>query len=81
MKSYAEVQERIAGLRLIITTTTDEDKLAILNEEIEALTIIAGSDADDMMTIDGTIDFLWEEYPEDSDFEEIGNRLRKWFGF
>lgn len=77
MKSYADVQERITGLRN--TTSADEDMNAVIAEEIGALTIIAGSDADDMMTVDGILDFLWEDYPEGSDFEGIGERLRKWF--
>lgn len=77
MKTYADVQERIAGLNRV--HSEDEDKNAIVKEEVEALTLIAGSDADDMMNFDGIMDFLWEDYPEGSDFEGVGERLRKWF--
>lgn len=75
-KSYSDIQNRIAQLNQSINAGGAD--ISDLTDERDALIHIGGFDAEDMMSENGAWVFLFENFPQGSAAEGLGDKVYSW---
>jgi len=78
MPSFAEFNEEIRNVKLLVVGEYDLARREALKTKIDILSHIAGSAPEDMMTMDGVIAHFFENYPEGNTYYAVADEVYVW---